>query len=131
MKKILWLLIISSCITLAQEVAIDTNIKKPLKAEYGFLVVQTATSSEKLEFNNEVKTFTFHKPYVIFDDKGNQIMDIKKSYKDAEKVKLPAGNYVIIAEVLEGYKDLFDITIEVGKTFEIDKSLVEKHYADM
>ncbi|MFO7446375.1 MAG: hypothetical protein R6W90_08410 [Ignavibacteriaceae bacterium] len=100
------------------------------KNSYGYLKVFTVLEQDMVDYINEKVVYNYHKSYHILNDSGREIMKVSRSYNTPQKVKLPAGTYLIVAEVTEGEKDIFEVQLEAGKLFEIDYTMI-KHGLDV
>lgn len=70
-----------------------------------------------------------YKGYSIYTKNGDFLMDVEKSYEMPKIVRLNEGKYVVIAELHKNVVQSFVVTIEKGKMFEIDKTMVKNPLA--
>jgi hypothetical protein len=105
---------------------IEPNTK--VNSDIGYLRIFTFSYEEKGDYQNDGEEEVY-KGYTVYTLTGDYCMDVEKSNKKPELVKLPAGEYIVIAELHKNIIHSFSINIERGKILEIDKSMIENPYA--
>ncbi len=88
----------------------DDTTTHPLTT--GFVKVYTNYTVENPNSDMEL---AYYKPYSIFSIDGELIRYISRSLSVPQKIRLPEGEYTIIAALKGIEKDTIQVTIEAGK----------------
>lgn len=94
-----------------------------IASDVGYLVVETDRIKAK-DFSDDVEYDVF-KGYSIYTPQGIYVIDVPKSNLSAVRVKLKAGDYIVVAEMHKNVIQSFTVKVEKGKMLEIDKSMIE------
>ncbi len=109
-----------------QNVFIEPNSK--LESNLGYLKVYTYSFEEKGDYQDD-PVYEVYKGYSIYTVNGDHISDVEKSYEEPELVKLPAGEYIVVAEMNKNILNSFIAKVEKGKILEIDESMIKNSIA--
>lgn len=96
--------------------SVDSNI--------GYLKVFTFKYEEKDSFSDD-PVYNVYKGYSVYSKFGDFILDVRKAYGQPEIVKLPIGEYIVIAELFKNITHSFPITIERGRILEVDDTMIK------
>jgi hypothetical protein len=95
-----------------------------VNSNFGYLKVFTVKYVEKDSFSKD-QDYYFHKGYSVYSKFGDLILDVNKAYGQPEIVKLPEGEYIVIAELFKHITNSFPVVIEKGRILEVDDSMIE------
>jgi hypothetical protein len=95
--------------------SVDSNL--------GYLKVFTYKYDEQGTYASDPVN-QFYKGYAIYTKKGDLVKNVQKSYRQPKLIKLPEGDYIVIAELRKNIIQSFEISIEKEKMLEIDKSMI-------
>lgn len=101
---------------------IEPNSK--INSDIGYLKIYTFSYEEKGVYSYDPDREVY-KGYTIYTLAGDYLMDVEKAYEVPELIKLPAGEYIVVAEFQKNIINSFPIKIESGKILEIDKDMLE------
>ena len=99
------------------------TLSVPIKPLYGYLLVHTYSDDEYDELG-EVSREKF-KPYEIYNEEGELVLNVPAYYFNPEKIRLEEGIYLIQAEMEQRKIYYYRVKIEAGKVTEIDGEILE------
>ena len=96
--------------------------------EFGYLKIFTYSyPKERLSFSPESQEpeRMVYAPYKIYTSDGTLVKEILSSEITPAKVKLPAGEYVIVAKMSKDKVSSFTVNIKPGQIMEVDATMLE------
>lgn len=99
-----------------------------IKPEFGYLKIYTYTHpKEQLSFSPESQEpeRMVYAPYKIYGSDGSLVKEVQSSEISPARVKLPEGNYVIVAKMSKDKVSSFTVNILPGQVMEVDASMLE------
>lgn len=103
-----------------------------VKPEFGYLKIYTYSyPKDQLSFSPESQEpeRMVYAPYRIYGSDGTLVKEVQSTEITPLRVKLPAGEYVIVAKMSKDKVSSFAVNIQPGQVMEVDAAMLQNAFS--